>query len=315
MRVLILSLALLPWSIGSHLHAQDQDPPSETKEGAKAWLAERAVLEKDFVDISYKRVGVPNNPETTKFLDDLNAKLEELESMPGSPPLPPVFGADKLRVGAFLVLMKYRILKERLGKGNSFPDIAKGLAQTILNHAEQGLKLAQKAAEPTNSETSPEQRNWMRTEKLPGYLHYLKAHGYAMLADEGVDAAANTEKALEAWKTAKGLYDNKPPDAADVLAKFIDPPKSQPPPPVKGGMTQVSWIGLAMLTLGLVLTYFFKPKTRQGAWTVRAFVALGGACLATVIPGLLNIQISEVVAAGGALAVIVIFYLLNPPRE
>jgi hypothetical protein len=316
MRTFIALLALLPWNMGSQLKAQDQGPSS--KEAAKAWLAERAILEKDFVDISYKRVGVPNNPETTKFLDDLNAKLEELDSMTGSPPLPPAFDADKLRVSAFLVLMKYRILKERRksntgsGKGNSFPEIAKGLAQTILSHAEEGLKLAQQAADPANSETSPEQRNWMRREKLPGYLQYLKAHGYAILVDEGVDVAANTRKALEAWKMVEAAYEASPPDPADVLAAIIDPPV---PPPVTGGMTQVGWIGLGMMTLGLLLPWFTKPKTHQAVWVLRAFVAVGGACLASDIPGILHVEINKMVAAGGAMAVIVILYLLNPPKE
>ena len=72
-------------------------------------------------------------------------------------------------------------------------------------------------------------------------------------------------------------------------------------------------IGLILLAISIVLAITFPNPTPHQERVFRGLFGLAAACIASEIPGFLNIN-SKIVSAGGALAVFVLIYLLNPPK-
>jgi hypothetical protein len=69
------------------------------------------------------------------------------------------------------------------------------------------------------------------------------------------------------------------------------------------------FIGL-MLTIAILI-----PNPTPTQWLVfRVVLALASAGVGAVIPGLIVVEVSTVVRAGGAIALFVLVYLLNPPQ-
>lgn len=80
---------------------------------------------------------------------------------------------------------------------------------------------------------------------------------------------------------------------------------------------------IVLLTVGLVLIFVTlimaliipKPSVFQ-FWVFRVIMALGGACIGAIIPGFIEFtsQINEIaLRAGGAIALFLVIYLINPP--
>lgn len=77
-------------------------------------------------------------------------------------------------------------------------------------------------------------------------------------------------------------------------------------------------LGLFLLILGVVLGFVFSTPTPLQIFLIRALVALGAGGIGSVIPGILNINVGLgtklAISAGGALAVLVLLYIVNPPE-
>src|SRR5450755_424260 len=75
--------------------------------------------------------------------------------------------------------------------------------------------------------------------------------------------------------------------------------------------------GVVFVTILLVVAVFIPNPTEFQFFVFRVVLALVAAAIAALVPGFLNIQ-SQVyrnkIRAGGAVAVFVIVYLINPPR-
>jgi hypothetical protein len=77
-------------------------------------------------------------------------------------------------------------------------------------------------------------------------------------------------------------------------------------------------LGLFLLVLGVVLGFVFSTPTPLQIFLIRALVALGAGGVASVIPGFLKIDVGLgtklAISAGGALAVLLLMYIFNPPE-
>jgi hypothetical protein len=72
--------------------------------------------------------------------------------------------------------------------------------------------------------------------------------------------------------------------------------------------------GVLFVAVILALAFFFPRPTAFQYVVVRIVLALATAAVATLLSGFLQVQVSEVVKAGGAFAVFVIVYFYSPAR-
>jgi hypothetical protein len=72
---------------------------------------------------------------------------------------------------------------------------------------------------------------------------------------------------------------------------------------------------LLLFIMGIII-YFRKESVPESAMFIfRTVLALGGAAFAAIMTGFINIKIGkEIIKAGGALAVFVVIYKVNPPK-
>lgn len=87
------------------------------------------------------------------------------------------------------------------------------------------------------------------------------------------------------------------------------------------GLTKENWqrlaaFGCGVLFVALMLIIVIAiPNPSATQWFVfRVVLALAAAGVGAVIPGLVVVNVSKVVRAGGAIALFVLVYLLNPPQ-
>jgi hypothetical protein len=283
-------------------------------QAAANWLVARKEICENLMPQTYMRISLASyDAATNSFISKLTNEIQMLGKPPHTPPLPPVFGADKLRWGGFFQLMKARILKERFKSGNSMAgadpvESRRELAQGALVSLTEAEKLIGSAEKAGAEDTTEEQKQWMQDDGLPGHVHVLKAHAYAMLVDSGA-GRENNESAKQEWKKASKFYEGNPPPPSDELAILLGITPLQ-----AAVMTEISWVGIVILVLCVVLSLCFTKTTLLSAWMLRALFAIGASMVATVVPGILNIDIDKRIVAGGALAIIVLFYLFNPPK-
>ncbi len=83
---------------------------------------------------------------------------------------------------------------------------------------------------------------------------------------------------------------------------------------VSGEKIVVFICGVVLLVTILVIVLFVPNPSSAQLWVFRAIVAVAAAGFAAFLPGALNVQVSNYVKAGGAVAVFVIVYLFNPPE-
>jgi hypothetical protein len=82
-----------------------------------------------------------------------------------------------------------------------------------------------------------------------------------------------------------------------------------------------NWQKLTSLVLGAVFVVvllfiaFLVPDPTTTQWFVfRVVLALAAAGIGAIIPGLIVVNVSKIIRAGGAIAVFVVVYSVNPPK-
>jgi hypothetical protein len=89
----------------------------------------------------------------------------------------------------------------------------------------------------------------------------------------------------------------------------------------KTGFVEANWEKVAAFACGVVFVALMLiiaisiPNPSATQWFVfRVVLALAAAGIGAVIPGLIVVNVSKVVRAGGAIALFVLVYMLNPPQ-
>jgi hypothetical protein len=89
----------------------------------------------------------------------------------------------------------------------------------------------------------------------------------------------------------------------------------------KSGLIQENWqkltafgCGVLFVALMLIIAIAIPNPTATQWFVFRVVLALAAAGIGAVIPGLIVVNVSKVVRAGGAIALFVLVYLLNPPQ-
>jgi hypothetical protein len=89
----------------------------------------------------------------------------------------------------------------------------------------------------------------------------------------------------------------------------------------KAGLMNENWqkgtafgCGVLFVALMLILAIAIPNPTATQWFVFRVLLALAAAGIGAVIPGLIVVNVSKVVRAGGAIALFVLVYLLNPPQ-
>jgi len=89
----------------------------------------------------------------------------------------------------------------------------------------------------------------------------------------------------------------------------------------KTGLIQENWqkltafgCGILFVALMLIIAIAIPNPTATQWFVFRVVLALAAAGIGAVIPGLIVVNVSKVVRAGGAIALFVLVYLLNPPQ-
>lgn len=72
-------------------------------------------------------------------------------------------------------------------------------------------------------------------------------------------------------------------------------------------------LAIAGILLTVGLSFAAERPTQLQYFVLRVVLALAGAGAAAVIPGLLKVELSRGIRAGGALAIFVVIYFANPP--
>jgi len=72
--------------------------------------------------------------------------------------------------------------------------------------------------------------------------------------------------------------------------------------------------GVVFIALMLIVAIAIPNPTATQWFVFRVVLALAAAGIGAVIPGLIVVNVSRVVRAGGAIALFVLVYLLNPPQ-
>lgn len=144
--------------------------------------------------------------------------------------------------------------------------------------------------------------------QIHGYLELILCTAHSILWDIRRQDH-HKQSAMQAWSKVPVALKARPPAPEVAAAVGVISPGTRK----DNSMTTVAWAGLALVVLGVVAAMAARETNIFQQWTIRVLIALGAAMAATVIPGLLNINLPGYVAAGGALAVIVLLYKLNPP--
>lgn len=84
-------------------------------------------------------------------------------------------------------------------------------------------------------------------------------------------------------------------------------------PKDKNSGTVPLWIGGVLLTIPIVALFFIPEPSSYQFFAFRVCFSLGGAGVASHIPGWLNVNIKNWVKAGGAIAIFVLLWFFNPP--
>lgn len=254
----------------------------------------------------------PRSAEALRFLDQVRGVVDELRALPQPPAVPPIFAADAHRMLAFLHLaeagiLQLRKLPEFAAQGVSPDNERVILAEKALRECELSTNWLWKIERPGSGELTPELGRAIERSEIKAYLSLYQCTAHAILWD--VKQLEHDRKAaIEAWNRVPVAMRSRPPPPEVVKAVGLNPD-----PDPKDTMTMISWSGIGLVVLGVGIAIVRREATVFQQWAVRVLIALGAAMAATVVPGLLNIKVPGYVAAGGALAVIVLVYLLNPP--
>jgi len=77
-------------------------------------------------------------------------------------------------------------------------------------------------------------------------------------------------------------------------------------------------LGVGLIVITLVMALATPTPTTFQIWVFRVNMALGAACIGALIPGFIELSgtIGEIaIRAGGAIALFLVVYLINPPAS
>ena len=106
-------------------------------------------------------------------------------------------------------------------------------------------------------------------------------------------------------------------EPAEILVLQTEAIVDTKPPDQKWEKIAIFVFGVVFVATMLLIALFVKYPTPFQLFVFRIVVALAGAGIGALIPGFLNIESTFQKAslrAGGALAIFVIIYTLNPPK-
>lgn len=84
-------------------------------------------------------------------------------------------------------------------------------------------------------------------------------------------------------------------------------------PKDKNNLVIPLWIGGILLAIPIITLFFIPEPSVYQFFAFRVCFGLGGAGIASHIPGWLNVNINNWVKAGGAIAIFVLLWFFNPP--
>ena len=240
--------------------------------------------------------------------------IERLRQLPQPPHLNFVASANRYRMIAFLEVMLARLQSERFAYQSGPPGVdpateVSSFAHAALADIATSNQQIDEARRP-DSNTSPEWLQWMNSEDIPGHLSHLEAHAHAMVwkvtGQESERAAAHT-----AWQAASiTTFGKKNTQPSPELANALDIYRPGEDPHL---VTTLVWIGVGMMAVAVIIALFVPHPTSFQMFIFRILAALGAAGIGAALPGFIGFK-SASVTAGGAVALLVLIYLVNPPR-
>lgn len=259
-------------------------------------------------------ISQPSNPRNAQILEETKQMIDGIRHALDLPRMNEVCSADAYRMIAFLEVMLARLQGERVAYQTGPPGVDPNIeiasyATFALSDVKASRKHIDLARQP-NSNIDPQWINWMISEDVPGHLLHLEAHAHAMLWKTG-RGESERAAARAAWQAASltpfGKKNTQPsPELANALALYRlgeDPHL----------MTTLVGIGVGLMLLAVVIAICVPRPTSFQMFVFRIVAALGAAGIGAVLPGFIGFKTASV-TAGGAVALFVLIYLVNPPR-
>ena len=275
-----------------------------------------ARIQKEVRTQFFEATAFPDSKVSRELPATIHAIISTLESLPDPPGVPKIIAADKHRQLAYLYLVEARVYGALAASpsspnGDRFVPQRTKLARQALRELAAAERWLLATEDTTDTEYSLELRKAIEQSRIKPHSRALLTTAHSILWVLEKNPADKTA-ARNAWSQINDAgfqseFKSPAPEVSETLD--IDPITGKP-----SGMTAISWTGIALLLIGLLVAIFVRDTSAFQQWAVRVIIAIGAAMTATVIPGLLNIDIPKYVAAGGALAVIVLIYWFNPPK-
>jgi hypothetical protein len=255
-------------------------------------------------------VQYPNDSKSRELPKKLDQLADQFKALPNPPLLPTVACAERDRSIAFLLIAKARYYGASETAEIDYKRERFELASAALGEIKSSRSWLARALEPSDPDFSPEMKSAIEKSHINDNLSALAATAYSIIWVVKNDAAAKNAARTE-WTNVSGDYrrDYYPPAPEVMTTLDLGPQK-----PITGAMTAIAWVGVGLIVLALIAAIFVSKADLFQQWAVRVVFAIGAAMAATVITGLLNINLPKWgIVAGGALGIIVLIYLFNPP--
>ena len=259
-------------------------------------------------------ISQPSSPRSSKTAEDAESTIEHLRFIAQPPELDLVSDTNRYRMIAFLEVMLARLESERIAYTSGAPGI--NPTQQFLNYARSSLDDIAKArheaekAEELQSKIDPELLQWMKHEDILGHLLHLEAHAHAMI---WIATGQPNERAAAqaAWAAAAQTpFGKKNMQPSPELAKALDIYPWYADPHL---IMTLLWVGVGLIAAGVVIALFVPHPSSFQMFVFRILAALGAAGIGASLPGFIGFK-TPAVTAGGAVALFVLIYLVNPPR-
>lgn len=302
---------LLTFAIGL---AEPKEVNTTSADPAESLTSLRNTLREIFQPRLREAISQPSNPGNAQVVEDTKDIIAKLRELPQPPALNVVANADRYRMIAFLEVMLARLQSERFAYQSGPPGVdpsteVGAFARAALSDIATSNQQVEEARRP-DSNTSPEWLQWMNREDIPGHLLHLEAHAHAMVwkvtSEESQRAAARST-----WQAASltpfGKKNTQPsPELANALALYRlgEDPRL---------MTTLIWIGVGMMAVAVIIALFVPHPSSFQMFVFRILAALGAAGIGAVLPGFIGFKTPSI-TAGGAVALFVLIYLVNPPK-
>ena len=259
-------------------------------------------------------VGQPSDPRTLQTMEDTRRMVQAMRQIASFPRLDWVSSANRYRMIAFLEVMLARVEGERIAYQSGSPGVDPNhgmllYAKAALADIATGREHIRQALQP-EFQTAPELIEWMHKEDIPGHLLHLEAHAYAMLW-KATGQQSDRDAARKSWAAASETsFGKKNTQPSPELANALDLYRRGEDPRL---MATLLWIGVGLISLTVVIALFVPRPTSFQMFVFRIVASLGAAGVGASLPGFLGFK-SATVSAGGAVGLLVLIYLVNPPR-